>query len=99
MPAGNLYGQPYEDFWQNPTAPVPPNVYQPLPYLPDRQDDPAGNLLSGPPEDHYWRNPVAPLPASFSQPLPYACALWLDDVNFGIVVPSVGRKCQIINIC
>jgi hypothetical protein len=80
-PAGSLCGQPDEDFWANPAAPVPPcgpkpsgggppALYGQLPYLPEVSDDPAGSLYGQPDED-FWVNPVAPAPPRIYQQLPY----------------------------
>jgi hypothetical protein len=68
-PAASLRGQPDEDYWQNPVAPIPASVCQKLPILPDLSDDPAASLRGQPDED-YWQNPVAPIPASVYQKLP-----------------------------
>ena len=60
-PAGQLRGQPDEDFWQNPVAPAQNTFQIPQPWQFDVQE-PAGNL-SGQPDEDYWVNPVAPTQA------------------------------------
>lgn len=58
IPAGKLLaGQPDEDFWQNPAAPVPATLYQRLPLLPDPEELPAGSLLKGIPDEDFWVDP------------------------------------------
>ncbi len=69
IPAGSLYGQPDEDFWQNPVAPTPVTIYQPLP-LGDPEEIPA-NSLHGQPDEDFWQNPTAPVPFTFLWPQPY----------------------------
>ena len=83
-PTGSLRGQPDEDFWQNPVAPIAPSLYQPLPYLPDAQDVPAGSLYGEPVED-YWINPIFPLADRLYQSLPYE-----HDAGEIFVVPTIG---------
>jgi hypothetical protein len=61
LPAGALFGQPDEDFWQNPVKPVPATLYQRLP-LGDPEELPAATLFGTPDED-FWRPPIpAPSP-------------------------------------
>jgi hypothetical protein len=75
--------QPDEDFWANPAAPIPPAVYQRLPYLPDLSDDPAGSLIKfSTPDEDFWlafatataggQNPIPPGLPGVYQPLPIA---------------------------
>jgi hypothetical protein len=59
IPAGSLYGQFDEDFWNNPVAPVAPALYQRLP-LYDVEEIPAGSLYGQFDED-FWQNPVVPV--------------------------------------
>lgn len=56
--AGNLSGQPDEDYWQNPVPPVPFTFAWPNPSQ-FEQHDPAGSLFGQPDED-YWQNRVRP---------------------------------------
>ena len=63
-PAATLSGQPDEDFWQNPVAPVKASNFVSLP-LGDLEELPAGSL-HGPAEEDFWINPVAPVPGKFS---------------------------------
>src|SRR5207244_1042345 len=80
LPAGSLFGQDDEDFWQNPVAPVAATIRWPQQYVfGDQSDVPAGALkkFTSPDED-YWLNPIFALPAvggvtpaSFYQSLPY----------------------------
>jgi hypothetical protein len=70
VPAGSLFGQPDEDFWQNPVAPVPATLFQRLP-LGDPEEIPAGSLFGQPDED-FWENPVAPVVASNLWPQPFS---------------------------
>lgn len=60
-----------EDFWQNPVAPVPSTIYQKLPYTPDPEEIPAGNL-SAVPEELYWQLGPAPVPATLLWPQQWA---------------------------
>ena len=72
-PAGHLFGQPDEDFWSNPVSAVPATVYQRLPYLPDPEEIPAGNLIVPLPVDElYWQNQSAPVAGSQHLLLPYS---------------------------
>lgn len=57
-PAGKLFGQDDEDFWQNPVAPVPAALGRL--YLPDPEEIPA-TTLRGQPDEDFWTNPVAPV--------------------------------------
>ena len=76
-----------EDYWQNPTAPVPATNYQRLPYLPDPEEIPAGNLV-GPvfvaPDEDFWMNPVRPVPMTFGP-----VYLPDPDINLFFYVPLV----------
>jgi hypothetical protein len=69
IPAGRLFGQDDEDFWQNPVAPVAASLYQRLP-LGDPEELPAGSLFGQDDED-FWRNPTAPVAASLKWPQQY----------------------------
>jgi hypothetical protein len=60
-----------EDFWQNPVAPVPPSVYQPLPIVAGESAEIVPAVVFQPDED-FWGNPVAPVPPTTLQRLPYA---------------------------
>lgn len=68
-PAGNLYGQFDEDFWQNQVAPV--TAYAPPQEL-WRNDEqiPAGNLTATV-DEYFWQNPVAPYVAPIVAPQPW----------------------------
>jgi hypothetical protein len=66
-PAGSLHGQPDEDFWANPVAPVAPNIWQPLPIA---AGEPGELIVPLPPDEDFWENAVAPVAASIYQPLP-----------------------------
>ncbi len=70
IPAGSLYGQPDEDFWQNPVVPVPASIYQRFPYLPDPEEIPAGGLFGQFDED-FWALGPPSVPAKIYQSLPY----------------------------
>jgi hypothetical protein len=61
--------QPDEDYWQNPVPPLASSIYQKLPYVPDPEEVPAGQLYGQADED-FWQNPVAPVPQSLYQRLP-----------------------------
>ncbi len=51
-----------EDFWSNLVAPIQNTLYQPLPFIPDPEEIPAGSL-HGIPEEFYWINAVTPIPS------------------------------------
>jgi hypothetical protein len=60
---------PDEDFWQNPVAPVPPTLYQRLPYASGETAEVLPQAVVPPDEDFWpplaaatggWQNPVAP---------------------------------------
>lgn len=67
-----VYGMPKhpiiaeEDYWQNPTAPVPATL-QWVQQWPFDVQEPAGKLF-GTAEEDYWQNPVAPVPATLQWP-------------------------------
>ena len=63
-------GEPDEDFWENSVLPVAASNYVPLPYLPDHEEIPAGNLRGCIDED-FWTNPVAPVVGANFIKLPY----------------------------
>lgn len=56
----NLHQPANEDYWQNPTAPVPATLYQQLP-LTDVEQIPAGGLRGQPDED-FWPAQLLPVP-------------------------------------
>ena len=60
-PAGHLYGQYDEDFWQNQVPPV--TLTMGKIYLPDPEEIPA-HTLYGQPDEDFWQNWVAPVPPS-----------------------------------
>ena len=68
VPGGSLSGQPDEDFWRNPTAPVEDSIYQRLP-LGDPEEIPGGHLVGQPDED-FWSNPTPPVADSIYLRLP-----------------------------
>src|SRR5437867_119444 len=53
IPPGTLHAVPEEQFWQNPTAPVPKTFFQELPYLPDPDEIPAARL-SATVDEYFW---------------------------------------------
>lgn len=69
-PAGSLFGQAEEYYWQNPVAPVPATLQWPQPWTFDVQE-PAG-ALRGQPDEDFWRNSVAPVPATLLWPKPWS---------------------------
>jgi hypothetical protein len=71
QPGGVL--SPDEDFWVNPTSPVPATLLWPSPWIFDLQD-PAGNLYGQPDED-FWQNPVFPVGQFFA-------GLYLPDAEY-----------------
>lgn len=79
---GSLSGQPDEDFWQNPVAPVP-NTLRLFQQWPLDVQEPAGSLF-GPNED-FWQNPVAPVPMTYIVPFGFGIdedALIISAVKF-----------------
>lgn len=58
--APGIASAPDESYWQNQTQPVPPSLYQALPYFFD-----AGEIVPAPatfqPDDDFWRSGVAPV--------------------------------------
>src|SRR5713101_7795980 len=68
--APTLHRQIEEEYWQNWVAPVQAKLYQPLPYLPDADDLPAGSLRQPTVDEEYcyW---VAPVQGTLYRPLPY----------------------------
>lgn len=66
IPAGNLYGQPDEDYWINPVLPVQATLLWPQQYSFDVQE------LSGRIDEDYWVNPVFPAQASLRWPQQYS---------------------------
>ena len=78
-----------EDFWWNPAAPVVAAIYQPLPYLPDLSDDPAGALKKFPtPDEDFWTNPAAPAQWTLFQPLPYAAGESAEILPLPVLPPD-----------
>src|SRR5216684_832969 len=65
-----LHRQIEEEYWQNQVAPVRATMYQPLPYLPDADDVPVGQLFPPIPDEDYWLNWVIQ-PARPYRPFPY----------------------------
>src|SRR6266851_1575561 len=65
-----LHRQIEEEYWQNQVAPVRAPMYQPLPYLPDTEDVPVGQLFPPSADEDYWLNWVIQ-PARPYQPFPY----------------------------
>ena len=83
-----------EFYWNNPVAPIPATLFEPLPYLPDPEELLAGSLakFSTPDEDYYppyapgasggWQPPQIAQMAQIL-PLPYAAG------EAGEITPSV----------
>ena len=65
-----LHRQIEEEHWQNLVAPVRATMYQPLPYQPDAEDIPEGQLFQPSADEDYWLTWVVQ-PARPYQPLPY----------------------------
>jgi hypothetical protein len=65
-----VFSTPDEDFWQNPTPPVPPSLKQPLPIAAGEPAEVPAQVVFQPDED-FWVNPVAPVLATVYQRLPY----------------------------
>src|SRR5216684_573344 len=65
-----LHRQIEEEHWQNLVAPVRATMYQPLPYQPDAEDIPEGQLFQPSADEDYWLTWVVQ-PARQYQPLPY----------------------------
>lgn len=64
---GGLHGEPDEDYWNNPVAPVPACLSSPAPWS-FEQHEIAGVVLY--PDEDFWQNRVVPVPANFAVPLP-----------------------------
>jgi hypothetical protein len=75
---GGLVATTEQDYWQNPTAPVPLTLTWPQQWPFDEQTP----FLFAPPDELFWQNPVAPISATFLVPQP-----WFDAVEIG--QPSV----------
>lgn len=70
IPAGSLFGQPPEDYWNDPVAPQGLTFQAPAPWSFDQQENAAG--LYGVPHEDYWVDPsLRPLPLSFLAPDPW----------------------------
>jgi hypothetical protein len=69
-PAGTLYGVPEGTEWQNPVAPSPSRLFQPLPYASGESAEIAPAVAFQPDED-FWQNPVPPVTPWLFQRLPY----------------------------
>ena len=65
---GGLVATPEQDYWQNPTAPVPLTLTWPQQWPFDEQTP----LLFGQPDEDFWQNPVAPVPLTFLWPQPWS---------------------------
>jgi len=60
-PAGQLFGQDDEDFWQNPVVPVVATLLWPQPWSFDVQE---ATIVPPIQDEDFWANPVAPVAAS-----------------------------------
>jgi hypothetical protein len=69
LPAGQLYGQPDEDFYQPP--PAWPVVFEYPQSWSFEQNEPAGSL-AGQPDEDFWQNPVAPVVWPNACPQPWS---------------------------
>ena len=75
-----------EEYWQNPTAPVPATNFVRIPLLPDPEEIPAGQLRGQPDED-FWQNAVRPVPAANVLRFPYLPDP--EEIPAGNLVPIV----------
>ena len=67
---------PEEDFWQNPTAPMPAILAWPLPFTFEQYDYTSPKV-----DEDFWSNPVVPVPASQYLLLPYLPDVSDDSAN------------------
>jgi len=80
IPAGQLHGQPDEDFWQNPAAPIAASLEWPQPFSFEQNESPT---LNGQPDEDFWQSGVAPI-ASYPPPI-----VFRDDDVIGTPPTSI----------
>jgi hypothetical protein len=59
-----------EDYWQNPTAPIPASLLWPQPFVFEQNEQAFG--LHGQFDEDFWINPVAPVPLTMLWPQQWA---------------------------